>query len=149
MKTLFAAAFLLLTALSGHGQTKTLRQNNEWLEQHLNNLVFKEGGDNARFRFDDCDARMEIGVKEKDGFNMGMNFGCALSQIEQVSYRKEDEGYQLKLRLKKEEADDNNLSFSLATTDEKLMQEIKQRLETSIAACKSGNNGKLKTETGK
>lgn len=148
MKLLLIPAFLLLTALSGYGQGKALKQNNQWLEQHLNNLVFKEGSDNARFRFDDCDARMEIGVKEKDGFNMGMNFGCTLSQIEQVSYRKEDAGYQLKLRLKKEENDDDNLSFSLSTTDEKLMQEIKKRLETSIAACKTAS-GKAKTENGK
>ena len=149
MKLLSLTALLLLTTFCGYGQSKALQQNNQWLEKHLNDLTFKEGSDNARFRFDDCDARMEIGVKEKDGFNLGMNMGCSLNQIEQVSYAKEKEGYQLKLRLKKEESDDNNLSFSLSTTDEKLMQEIKKRLETSIAACKSMNGGKSKTEKGK
>jgi hypothetical protein len=42
--------------------------------------------------------------------------------------------------MKKEEEKNDNLSFSLSTTDEKLMQEIKKRLETSIAACKSTVN---------
>jgi hypothetical protein len=124
MKVLFLI-ILLLTSLSGFSQSKALKGNNQWLEQHLNSLVFKEGSENARFRFDDCDARMEVMAKGDNGFNMGMNFGCTLSQIEKVSYQKKGDAY---------------LSFSLSTTDEKLMQEIKKRLETSIAACKSTVN---------
>jgi hypothetical protein len=148
MKLLFIPAFLLLAAFSGYAQSKAIKQNNQWLEQHLNNLVFKEGSDNARFRFDDCDARMEIGVKEKDGFNLGMNMGCSLSQIEKVSYQKAGDSYQLKLHMKEEEKNDS-FSFSVSTDDEKLMQEIKKRLETSIATCKSMDGGKPKTEKGK
>jgi hypothetical protein len=139
MKVQFLIIFLLFISLSGFSQSKALKGNNQWLEHHLNSLVFKEGSENARFRFDDCDARMEVMAKGDNGFNMGMNFGCTLSQIEKVSYQKKGDAYQLNLQMKKEEENDN-LSFSLSTTDEKLMQEIKKRLETSIAACKSTVN---------
>ena len=148
MKILSLTALLLLVTLAGYGQSKALQQNNQWLEKHLNDLVAKDGSDNTRFRFDDCDARMEIGVKEKDGFNLGMNMGCSLKQIEKVSYRKEGDSYQLKLHMKEEEKNDS-FSFSVSTADEKLMQEIEKRLETSIATCKSMDNGKPKTEKGK
>ena len=140
--------FLLLVTLASYGQSKALQQNNQWLEKQLNGLMAKEGSDNPRFRFDDCDARMEIGVKEKDGFNLGMNMGCRLSQIDKVSYQKDGEAYKLKLHMKEEEKNDS-FSFSVSTVDEKLMQEIKKRLETSIAACKSMDGGKAKTEKGK
>ncbi len=148
MKPLSLTALLLLVALAGYGQSKSLQQNNQWLEKHLNDLVAKEGENTPRFRFDDCDARMEIGVKEKDGFNLGMNMGCSLSQIEKVSYQKEGGSYKMKLHMKEEEKNDG-FSFSFSNADEKLMQEIKKRLETSIAACKSESNGKLKREKGK
>jgi hypothetical protein len=145
---LLSLTFLLLTTLFGYGQSKALQQNNQWLEKNLNGLIAKDGNDNTRFRFDDCDARMEIGVKEKDGFNLGMNMGCSLSQIEKVSYQKDGGAYKLKLHMKEEEKNDS-FSFSVSTDDEKLMQEIKKRLETSIATCKSMNGGKPKTEKGK
>ena len=148
MKRLSFTFLFLLAALCGYAQSKALQQNNQWLEKNLNGLVAKDGNDNARFRFDDCDARMEIGVKEKDGFNLGMNMGCSLSQIDRVSYQKEGDSYNLKLHMKEEEKNDS-FSFSLSTADEKLMQEIKKRLETSIAACKSMNGGKSKTEKGR
>ncbi|MBD0259071.1 MAG: hypothetical protein ICV83_25410 [Cytophagales bacterium] len=148
MKILSFAFLFLLVSLAGYGQSKALQQNNQWLEKNLNGLIAKDGNDNARFRFDDCDARMEIGVKEKDGFNLGMNMGCSLSQIEKVSYQKAGDSYQLKLHMKEEEKNDS-FSFSLSTDDEKLMQEIKKRLETSIAACRSMNGGKSKSEKGR
>jgi hypothetical protein len=148
MKLLSLTLLLLLTTLAGYGQNKALQQNNQWLEKHLNDLVGKEGSDNTRFRFNDCDARMEIGVKEKDGFNLGMNMGCSLSQIQKVSYQKNGSSYNLKLHMKEEDKNDS-FSFSVTTDDEKLVQEIKKRLETSIAACKSMDSGKSKTEKGK
>ena len=148
MKLLSFTFLLLLVSLVGYGQSKALQQNNQWLEKNLNGLIAKDGNDNARFRFDDCDARMEIGVKEKDGFNLGMNMGCSLSQIEKVSYQKDGGAYKLKLHMKEEEKNDS-FSFSVSTDDEKLMQEIKKRLETSIATCKSMEGGKPKTEKGK
>jgi len=148
MKLLSLTALLLLTTFCGYGQSKALQQNNQWLEKHLNDLVAKDGNDNARFRFDDCDARMEIGVKEKDGFNLGMNMGCSLKQIDKVSYQKDGDSYKLKLHMQEAEKNDS-FSFSVSTSDEKLMQEIKKRLETSIATCKSMDNGKPKTEKGK
>jgi hypothetical protein len=49
----------------------------------------------------------------------------------------------------KEEEKNDSFSFSVSTEDEKLVQEIKKRLETSIAACKSMDNGRSKTEKGK
>jgi hypothetical protein len=140
MKRLSFTFLFLLAAYGGYAQSKALQQNN--------GLVAKDGNDNARFRFDDCDARMEIGVKEKDGFNLGMNMGCRLSQIDRVSYQKAGDSYNLKLHMKEEEKNDS-FSFSLSTGDEKLMQEIKKRLENSIAACKSMNGGKSKTEKGR
>jgi hypothetical protein len=148
MKLLSLTALLLLVTFAGYGQSKALQQNNQWLEKHLNELVAKEGEDTPRFRFDDCDARMEIGVKEKDGFNLGMNMGCSLSQIEKVSYHKDGASYKMKLHMKEEEKNDS-FSFSFDNADEKLVQEIKKRLETSIAACKSMNGGKSKAEKGK
>ena len=148
MKLLSLTALLLLVTLAGYGQSKALQQNNQWLEKHLNELVAKEGEDAPRFRFDDCDARMEIGVKEKDGFNLGMNMGCSLSQVEKVSYEKSGSSYKMKLHMKEDEKNDG-FSFSFSKADEKLMQEIKKRLETSIAACKSMDHGKPKTEKGK
>jgi hypothetical protein len=148
MKLLSLTALLLLSTLAGYGQSRALQQNNQWLEKHLNELVAKEGDNSPRFRFDDCDARMEIGVKEKDGFNLGMNMGCNLNQIEKVSYEKNGSSYNLKLHMKEEEKNDS-FSFSLSNADEKLMQEIKKRLETSIAACKSMDSRKSKTEKGK
>jgi Fe-S cluster biogenesis protein NfuA len=148
MKLLSCTFLFLLTAFCGYAQSKALQQNNEWLEKNLNGLIAKDGSDNTRFRFDDCDARMEIEVKEKDGFNLGMNMGCSLSQIEKVSYQKEGNSYKLKLHMK-EEAKNDSFSFSVSTDDEKLMREIKQRLETSIATCKSMDGGKSKTEKGK
>lgn len=141
MKNLLLTSLLAMTALTGYSQSTALQSNNQWLEQQLNHLTFKEGNDHARFRFDDCDARMEVTAKSDNGFNMGFNFGCALSQIEQVSYSKAKSGsaYQLNLQMKENQKNDN-LSFSLSTSDEKLMEEIKKRLETSIAACRSAKN---------
>jgi len=148
MKLLSLTALLLLSTFCGYAQSKALQQNNQWLEKHLNDLVAKEGENTPRFRFDDCDARMEIGVKEKDGFNLGMNMGCSLSQIEKVSYQKSGSTYKMKLHMKEEEKNDG-FSFSFSNADEKLMQEIKKRLETSIAACKGMDNGTPKRENGK
>ncbi|MBC8112046.1 MAG: hypothetical protein H7Y04_13375 [Verrucomicrobia bacterium] len=132
MKKLFVLCSLLFVTKAIFAQSTAFKQNNIWLEKQLNALG-KDKDDNAGFRFRDCEASLEI--KDKDsGFNMSM--GTSLDGIKTVLYTKEKDGYTLKLLPDKFEKNNNSYSFSLKTDDEKLMQEIKRRLEANIAECK-------------
>ncbi len=144
MKKVFLTGLFFVAVQAAFSQSASLKQNNQWLEKNLNALVGDKdkSKDNVNpvFRFNDCDAKMEIGTKTDGGFNFGMNFGTTLDQIERVSYQKEDKGYKLNLHMKPDKDEKENggkMDFSLSTSDENMMKEIKKRLETSIAACKS------------
>ncbi len=131
---LIVSVFSVSSALA---QSQTFRQNNLWLEKQLNALTHdkKDKSQNPVFSLKDCEADMKIKTND-EGFNFGMSFGTTLDAIERVAYEKEKDNYTLRLIPYKSKENSNQYNFSLATDDEKLVKEIKRRLEANIAECR-------------
>jgi hypothetical protein len=115
------------------------------------------------FKFNACQMLMLIQAND-DKFSMNMNISWLLKDVTKVSYKKGDDGnYAIVLNVppdrmkvdmgfgndnsvsgsfnlgddkKAKDKNDNQNSFSLATKDEKLIQEMVKRFESCIAECK-------------
>ena len=138
MKSILLVGLLGLISLPTWAQSTQFQKNNEWLETQLNTLLGPEDKKEVQFRFADCDARMEAKTTG-EGTNFSFSVGCQMADIEKVSYKKDGKEYTIQLALKDKSKDEEmeDISFSLATTDEKMIKEIKRRLEANIAECKS------------
>ena len=130
---LLVNTFLTLTC-SLAAQSQTLPQNNQWLEKRLNQLTQDKKDDPTLFHFRDCQAKMEIKTGE-EGMNFSMSLACNWNEIKRVSYQKEGEQYKLTFDIQNEGKEVNNFSFSLKTSDEKLVKEIKRRVEQNRQQC--------------
>ncbi|GAB2551110.1 hypothetical protein [Spirosoma aerophilum] len=145
----------LLLALTTHAQT--LANNTDWLKQHLNSLVTdKEDNVTPIFNFSDCQMMMAVDTKE-DGIAVKMNMNWPLKEIKKVSYKPagggkytlllDIPGDKVKGKMKvgifskkiRSKGEDGHSSFTLNTTDEKLVQEMKQRFDNAISQCRSAN----------
>ncbi|MBC7923520.1 MAG: hypothetical protein H7Z75_20775 [Ferruginibacter sp.] len=134
MKSLLILNTFLALTYSLAAQSQTLPQNNQWLEKQLNLLTKDKKDDPSLFRFQDCQAKMEIKTGE-EGMNFGMSLACNWNEIKQVSYRKEGGQYKLTFDIQNAGKEVNNFSFSLKTSEEKLVQEIKKRVEQNRQHC--------------
>ncbi len=141
MKTYAFAIISLLAVSVVSAQSQTFEQNNLWLEKQLNALTQDKKDKSAKpvFRLDGCNADMKIKTND-EGFNFGMSFGTTLDAIKRVDCEKDKGGYTLRLiPLKSGDEsgeEDGEYSFSLKTDDEKLVKEIKRRLEANMAECR-------------
>ena len=141
MKTYLFLIVSVFSVSSALTQSQTFERNNLWLEKQLNALTQdkKDKSSKPVFRFDGCNADMKIKTND-EGFNFGMSFGTTLNAIKRVDCEKAKGGYTLRLiPLKSGDEsgeEDGEYSFSLKTDDEKLVKEIKHRLEANIAECR-------------
>ena len=126
----------------------------------------KDGGKETKPTFKFAGCRMAMDVKaEEENFAMGINMSWLLKDIRKVNYKKEKDGtYTLLLDVptekvnmdmgfggnssvsfktsntdknKNDNDNSNKTSFSLTTKDEKLVQEMVRRFESSIGECKA------------
>ncbi len=162
MKTLSFLLGLFLVTASLSAQSGNLQKNTQWLEKTLNALVTTDNkdGDNTKPEFKFTASQMAMNVmKKEENFSFGLHLNWLLKDIQKVSYRKEKDGnYALVLnvpadRIKmdmgfgkdnsvagsfnlkddKAKKDDDHTSFTLSTSDEKLMKEIVQKFESVVA----------------
>jgi hypothetical protein len=151
--TLLFVGMSLLLALTSRAQT--LAADTDWLKQQLNSLVTdKDDNVTPVFNFSDCQMTMNVDTKE-EGISVKMNMSWPLKEIKKVSYKPASKGtytflldipgdkvkgkmkvgiFSKKIRSKGEEG---HTSFDLKTTDEKLVQEMKQRFDNAINQCRS------------
>lgn len=151
--TLLCVGMSLLFALTTHAQTRAT--DTDWLKQQLNSLVTdKDDNVTPVFNFTDCQMTMNVDTKE-EGISVKMNMIWPLKEITKVSYKPASKGtYTLLLDIPgdkvkgkmkvgifskkiRSKAEEGHTSFDLKTTDEKLVQEMKQRFDSAISQCRS------------
>ncbi|ADB40993.1 hypothetical protein Slin_5016 [Spirosoma linguale DSM 74] len=136
-------------------QAQTLTADTNWLKEKLNSLVIdKDESVNPQFDFNDCQMTMKVDTKE-EGITVKMDMNWPLKEIRKVSYKPSTGGaYTLLLDIPgdkvkgkmkigifskkiRSKANEGHTSIDLRTTDEKLVQEIKQRFEGAIKQCQA------------
>lgn len=145
--------------LTQHTHAQTLIKNEDWLEKQFNKLVTdKDEKETPKFTFKGCQMSMALDSRDKD-VSVGMNIAWQLRDVQKVSYKKEKNGqYTLLLDVpadkvkmamslggfsgafntdgKDKPNKDNTTSLNLATNDESLVKQIKQKLEESVQFCR-------------
>ncbi|WP_461149402.1 hypothetical protein [Spirosoma pulveris] len=136
-------------------QAQTLTADTGWLKEKLNNLVVdKEDSVNPQFDFTDCQMSMKVDTKE-EGIRVKLDMNWPLKEIKKVSYKPASGGtYTLVLDIPgdkvkgkmkvgifskkiRSKGEDGHTSFDLKTTDEKLVQDMKQHFESAIKQCQA------------
>ncbi|MGF7214892.1 hypothetical protein GGR92_001032 [Spirosoma lacussanchae] len=143
----------LITA--GTAQAQTLTENTTWLKKELNELVDSSDAKPV-FDFKDCLMTMNVNTKE-EGIRVKVDMNWPLKEIRKVSYKAASNGNytlvldvpanQVKGKVKvgifsktlREKGDGGHTSLDLNTRDEKRIQAIQQRFETSIRQCQRGS----------
>jgi hypothetical protein len=71
-------------------------KNQKWLQQQFNTLA-KGKDEDARFTFDQCEATLQLRLKNGQGGITNFDLGTSLSGIQSVSYKKEGQGFMLQI----------------------------------------------------
>lgn len=129
-----AIGFLSLIPLLGMMHAPDAGKDNaQWLEDQLNKLSKNTERQENLFRVDKCTLHMKTRKNEKAP-KSGDDVAFSLGDISKVSYQKAESVYTFQIRTKN---DKTNIKFTLGDADEKVMEEIKTRLEASAASCRN------------
>jgi hypothetical protein len=132
---LFGFDCLYLVSGRALAQNYDFAENQKWLQQQFNTLA-RGQTEEAGFLFDDCLATLRLKVASGQGGFLNMDMGTHLAGIQSVSYEKKGAEFLLTILPEKFEQNNNSYQFIFQTKNEKLMQELKQRLEWQIGECK-------------
>jgi hypothetical protein len=141
MKYFWGLIFLCLISGQALAQSYEFSENQKWLQQQFNTLA-KSETEGASFIFEDCLATLRLKMASGQGGFLNMDMGTHLAGIQSVSYEKKSKEFSLTILPEKFAQNNNSFQFTFQTQNEKLMQELKQRLEWQIGQCKQRNEKK-------